>query len=289
MIFQHGIHILDALTVPTGETYEAAAGARVIITRSNGQCPVIENHGTLKNIWIGGTFTDAGVYAFDDSIYDGVTLFGYKQAINSGSHNRAQVINSRFVKCGDGDFYHPIYVSNPHTVGNGMTIADNLFVNCDGYSGHFWNDSLGGTHYNAFERNFINGLWGLAGRGNYNTFRDNIFWDVEQHALYLDTCESLVCNHNLFRACIPALLVNANGTIKNNAKCGGTLTPFGTGFDTYTKSELKQQKNIDVDTVNLACAALAVSFGQSVTALLNDATIEGNFTVLRNAVSAWTP
>lgn len=103
MIFQQGIYYMDSVAVPVGETWEGIG--RVIITRADGRPPSIENHGAFKNIMAGGMreTSKAGcaqVYPFDNSLWDGVTLFGYWGGINGGSHVSWKVKNSRFVNCG---------------------------------------------------------------------------------------------------------------------------------------------------------------------------------------------
>jgi hypothetical protein len=288
-----GIHTMDTVTVPVGETWEGQG--RVIITRADGKPPSVENHGTLKNVWVGGTretseIGGATISAFDNSVFDGVTLFGYYGGINGGSHINPRILNSRFVNCGGAAHYHPIYINNFNaTEGQGATIEDNLFVGGEGYPIHLYH----APNWNSVRRNFVGGgLRCVAVEGHHNTVRDNLFWsNAGDRCAWVaneNGCSNLVFNHNLFGAATTTHYLNypADSIVKNNWFVGDAY-PFGTNTKTLLKSELPEWIGITHNQIQVAVNALKYSFTLNPSLLLNDATIEPNFALLRGAVAEW--
>lgn len=295
MIYSHGIHYMDTLVVPAGQTYEAVPGARVIITKTNGLPPNIENHGTLKNIWCGGTRETqqgANVYAFDNSIFDGVTLFGYYGGINGGSHINPKMLNSRFVNCGTDLLYHPIYINNFNAQENeGAIIYDNIFIGCEGYPIHLYHS----PNYNDVQRNFVGGgLRCIAVEGHHNTIRDNIFWSNSEYAcvwLGNDNGGSyLTFNHNLFGAATTSHYLNLppNSIVKNNHFVGDAFQ-FGTSPKSIAKNKVQDYIGITHSEIMDIIENIKSTFNQNVNQLLVDNSIENLFGSLKAATLNWVP
>lgn len=292
-VFQSGVYVMDDVHVLTGETWESAPNARVIITRSNGYPPTVrlEDNSVLRNIWIGGARGgQAYIHPRHNAILDGVTVFGYNEAVNVADAKNVKIVNSRFVNTGDGLLLHPIYVNNAGAVeGEGTTVEDNIFIGGEGYPIHLYHS----PNWNSVRRNFVGGgMRCVAVEGYHNTVRDNIFWSNSDFACAWvgddNGTGSLVFKQNLFGAPSTSHWLDypSDSLVAKNWFVGDAYS-FGTQPHEIAKSELPTYIGVTHNTIQGAVNALKTSFAQTPAQLLADGTIESNFDIFKNAVEMW--
>lgn len=294
MIYQAGVYRQDNFIVPDGETWEAAPNACVIFTSPDGTPPslAIGKGATLRGIWVGGTReTVAGqsvMYLMDDAIADNCAFFGHYGGFIRGGQVRGAIRNCVFVGCGYGTHSHPIYISTvTPQAGDGIEIDNNLFLNCEGYAVHLWNDHLGGTHWNRVTRNFIHGFRGIVSKGHDNAIQNNVFWRTTSTHSYLEEGERLVWTQNLYHQGVyPYVLVmsSPDALIRNNAFVAPTPA-FGSSPDLYTRATINPIIG-RVAPINTAINELVAAFANAQSAQL-ELSIEPNIEFLRNVVSQW--
>lgn len=291
VIWQDGITYGETFIIPANTEWQAAAGARPILTRSNGYPPDVQlmDGATARGLWFGGTRGLANFWTGDDSTLDGNVIWGYFQAVNAGSHNRVTITNNRFVRNGRDPFDHPIYISNPHTAGNGVVIEDNLFVANEGYSIHLWNDALGGTHFNSVRRNFIGGAsFGIAARGDENKIRDNVIWSTTDLHLFSFDNDNGSFNHNFIGSeTIPALLMENDGTVINNNWFVQPAPLYGANPHKVKRIDVVNYLGVPAYQLDDTIESLDAAFSQSAIAIHANTQIETWFAILDTARENW--
>lgn len=292
--FPSGVYVYDSVRILAGDTWEASSGARVIITRADGYAPQvdIEDNGVLRNIWIGGNRgASTAIHPRHNVIIDGATFFGYTEGVNVADAKNVHIVNSRFVSDGDGLLLHPIYVNNFNAAeGEGTTIEDNTFIGGEGYPIHLYHS----PNWNSVRRNFVGGgMRCVAVEGHHNTIRDNIFWSNTDFACVwlgqVNGTSDLIFKQNLFGAPTMSHFLDypvGSQVIKNWFV--GDAYQFGTQTHQIAKSELPAYIGVTHNTIQGAVNALKASFTQTPAQLLNDATIEPNFDILKGAVEVWS-
>ena len=295
MILQAGIYTMDTVTIADGETLEGSG--RVIITRSDGKPPrvVVGAGATVRNVWIGGTkdTADNAIVALETgATLDNVTLFGYYGGIGCGTNHSQVIQNCRFVYCGTGLLYHPVYVANSAAgAGEGVLIQDNVFVGCEGYSIHLYH----GPNYCTLLRNFIaaNGH-GIAIEGNYNTAKYNIVWQN-----YTASCawlgqdngtSNLTFRQNLFGYATTTHFLDypADSKVGKNYFVEGAAAVFGNNPVIIARGMVDDYTGYTSVQLNKAVNNIKTSFNAPLTNLLTDASIESNFAVCKLAATNWS-
>ena len=295
MLFTSGIYQMDSVTIPVGETWEAAG--RVIITRSDGKPPsvYISSGATVRGIWFGGTRETSGgavVNIAQDAVFENCALFGYYGGFVIGdttNGHRAQIINSMFVNCGSGDYVHPIYLADwTGQPGDGMTIDGNLFLGCEGYSIHLWNDNYGGTHYHTVTRNFIGAAHkGIVSKGHDNLINRNVIWSTDSTHSYLSIGAGLKWTWNLYGAQVGQLLnqSDSDAVIRNNGFIAPTPT-FGKSPQVY--DNVRGLLGYSQASITNSVTALVAAFTQTPQALLIDTSIDTHRDKLRDVLAHWS-
>ena len=287
-----GIYTMDVVTVNAGETLEGVG--RVIITRADGTPPSVEigAGAVLRNVWIGGTRqtqNNAGMYLLDDATADGCVFFGHYGGFSVGGHVRGRVVGCAFVNVGAGDYYHPIYVSQPTAnAGDGCTISGNLFLGCEGYAVHLWNDSLGGTHYNNVSNNFIGACHrGIVSKGHDNIIARNVLWSTDSTHSFLSIGAALKWTWNLYGAQVGQLLnqSDSDAVIRNNGFIAPTPT-FGKSPQVY--DNVRTLLGYSQASITNSVTALVASFTQTPQALLIDTSIDTHKDKLRDVLAHWS-
>jgi hypothetical protein len=179
-----GIYTLNAalgdFSPPANTTITAAAGARVVITDSEGGPPNLAlNEGvTLRGLWMGGT-KDANEYAIEmgsDCVIDQCVLFNYRQGIGEGAGLRNTYTDNAFIDCGVAPLSHAVYISGddtPEGLRKDALLTGNLFVSCPSYSVHLFHRP---THCTVERNLFARSTWAMVDEGSGHVIRDNVFW-----------------------------------------------------------------------------------------------------------------
>ena len=193
------LHFGPAGTPTALTTFKAAAGARVIITTTNGN-PVdvtLEDFVRVDGLWFGGAQDYGvvkGVYGpIDHAISLGATngavigegkqivnstIWGYHSGIISGSTEYALIQNNRMLLNGADSLWHGIYISGNDNAGTGgasthIIIDNNTLIGGGGYGIHAWHI----THNLIVTRNFVAGHnWGSVLDGSNHLEANNFFW-----------------------------------------------------------------------------------------------------------------
>lgn len=297
LYFMDGIYELNSITLGkdgfTG-TYQAATGTRPVIVGVDGYPPAVyaRNDTTVSGLWFGGTKPAAvsgsrGVQSSKRSTWQDCTFFGYYGGIINGSDQHANIYRrNRFVNCGSGLYYHPIYVANLNSSqeSDGVLTEECIAVGCEGYSFHYYHEpSYGLAQYNLM----CDAKYGLALQGDEGgpvSGNRNILWTASDAPLY-DICSLGTCDHNVWRGCSKPL-AGGSGTFDTNYFVDPVPTS-GTNPVVWGEEDIVANFGDSSSNIDAAVSALEASFAESVATIQADATIETNFAVLKAVIDTW--
>jgi hypothetical protein len=314
-----GIYQQDTVAIQPGLFLKAVDGARPVVTQADNTPPTVDigAGARVEGVWFGGTkdtSPQTTIYAKNDAQIVGNTFFGYFGGVSEGTHYNNLYQSNRFVNGGGGGYYHDIYISAEHS---NAKIYDNLFVGGEGYKMHLWHYATGVD----MRRNFLaEYYYGTVLQHVSDSAVDNVFWN---HKPTPGAGQLLTVNigagtfvHNLFGN-------RTNGTGKwdqdlNNGILtadrlgligdrhtdtttwpgetvavgpyngdGHVLPAPGTNYTHYAVTDLPALLGYSEAQIDAACAALIAAFGQTIQQIHDDATIEGQFAILRAVVDAW--
>lgn len=305
-------------------TFIADTGAKPLITSSDDTpCSIhVHTNSIVDGLWFGGTrdtSVQVAVTHGDNVKFLRCTFFGYYGGIAEGGSVNNLYQYNRFVNCGGDGLSHDIYIS-----GNSYSsILDNIFVAGEGYKIHPWHSAANLTA----KRNFTaTGYHHVVLQNTTDIFEDNVLWSflppLYPYGLGTVNIGAGQFIHNLFGNKTSGtgkwdhqmnggendqgLTVDRCGYIGDryldtttwpgysvwvgpyNGPGPNVLPAPGTNYVHYDLEDLPGLIGYSETAVDNAVAALQTSFNQSLQTILNDSTIEGNFTILRNVVVAWT-
>jgi hypothetical protein len=299
--------------------YKAELGARPIITSTTNTPPNIfmGDYTRLDGLWIGGTRQTSDTADIFIGAEGGLisnwkqltncTFWGYYGGILSGSAQYALIQGNRFVQMGGGALFHPNYIANANTFPgpagtntNHIILDSNLFVaggdpnpavGGGGYAMHsFHNDRTGIMTRN---RVFGPGNWGSVFDGIGVLEANNFLWNTwhqdggsASSSRGIDTEYTTGSgvfinniNYNAYFNCancgISSITVNKNAFF-------GPDPAVGQNPVTLTGGQEAAQIGASATTINNAFAAIRSSFSATPSTILNDSTIETNFSALKN-------
>jgi hypothetical protein len=302
--------------------YRAAEGTRPVITSTDDTPPALNIYGKSKvsGLWIGGTrdtSSQTTIMVGDNVEIVNNTFFGYYGGIAEGGHTGNLYQSNRFVKCGGGGLYHDIYISNANSQAR---IYDNTHIGGEGYKIHLWHEADNVD----VQRNFCaEGYYQFVMQKLDQSAIDNVFWNHTPPAGSWFTVNIGVgtFTHNLFGHRTfgtskwdhqmnggendAGLTVDGLGLIGDrytdtttwegqsvgvgpyNGPGPNVLPAPGTNYTHYAIEDLPALLGYSEAQIDAAVAALIASFSADLATIRADATIEGNFAVLRAVVDAW--
>lgn len=297
-----GLYTMDAMTIPAGVTMRPATGARPIISHTDGKPPTVHlNAGaTLDGIWIGGAkaATERAITLNNGATVQNCTLFGYYGGIAEGGNTNHQFINNRFVECGTGEFYHDMYISEGHAA-NACTIQGNIFIGGEGYKVHLFNgvNNAYPSNVKVLNNFFGDVQWGVAVYGQGHTLQDNVLWScigIENALVTVNLDGTFDFDHNVIGLATTRIQYSgsAGQSADSNAIVDGAPAetandPLGTNLVVWQEADIVSNLGNSSANIQAAVDALEAAFAQTVQQVHDDATIEGHFTTLRNALNMW--
>lgn len=294
LILMDGIYTKDTLNTPSGITMQADTGARPIIVHSDGKPPAVNRSAgtTLTGLWFGGTrpANEVGSRTITNGAGGGFTdctFFGYINCIQNGSDAHGNIYRrNRFVNCGYGTYYHPLYIANMNSdeEADGVLSEENIMVGCEGFSVHYYHEPA----YGLAQYNFIgDGRYGLALQGDGSgpvSGNRNIIWTVSNSPLY-DICTLGSCDNNVFRGCSQPG-ASTGGTFDGNFFVDPVPTA-GTNPVVWDEDDIVSNFGDSSANIDAAIAVLETSFAASVATIQADSTIEANFATLKAVIDTW--
>lgn len=316
---QDGVYTRDTVTVLASVTLQAAEGARPVIVHSDGRPPAVSLWAgcTVSGIWFGGAkqAADRPFQMADNCTVTGNTFFGYYGGIVEGGHVNNLYQNNRFVNCGTGGLFHDIYISGDSS----SRIYDNIHIGGQGYKIHLWHSA---AHADVQGNFCADGYYEMVLQSTTSQAIDNIFWNHTPPASSWLTVflQKGTFTHNLFGhetfgtgkwdtqmnggdddlgLTVDSLGLIGDAYEDTTTWPGNTVTvgPFvgeghvlpapGTNYTHYALTDLPTLLGYSEAQIDAAIAALEESFAASVATIQADATIEGNFAILRACVDAW--
>lgn len=289
-----GVYILDVLNAQANVDISAVAGARPIVVHSDGGPPAVSigSNCEVSGIWFGGLrpASDVGARTIvmgQNSVVRDCTLFNYINGIQNGDNAHGNIYRrNRFVVCGYGAFYHPLYVANMNSSqqSDGVLSEENIMVGCEGFSVHYYHEPA----YGVAQYNFIGDAQdGLAVQGDDSgpvSGNRNIIWTASGSPLY-DIVSSGNCNNNVWRGCSQPSAGGA-GTFDNNYFVSPVPTA-GTNPVVWQEADVVTNLGNSSANIDAAISALETAFAQTVQQIHDDATIETNFATLKAVIDTW--
>jgi hypothetical protein len=272
---------------------QADTNTRPIITHQDGEPPAVSigSGVTAEGIWFGGLrpadeIDHRTIGISSNSIVRDCTLFGYINGIQNGDNAHGNIYRgNRFVNCGLGPFWHPLYVANMNSSlpEHGVLAEENIMVGCGGFSVHFYHEPA----YGLAQYNFIGDAdAGLALQGDASgpvSGNRNIIWGASGSPLY--HIADGTCDHNIWQGCAspdPGLY----GSFDNNYFVDPVATS-GTNPQVWQDADVVVNLGKSSAQIDAAIAALESAFAQTVQQIHDDATIETNFAILKSVIDTW--
>lgn len=308
--------------VPGNPTvYQAAPGARPIVTRTDSFPPYVNigDYVRIQGLWFGGNrntaanpqcFCTGGSPIGNGKEIIGNTFFNFVEGLSGGSLQNSIIQGNRFVGAGNYPTkQHSIYLSGNDGAGTGgasthIVVDDNIIIGGEGYGIQGWHE----VHNLIFTRNFIAGSnWGMVADGSDHIMANNFFWrekgdpGTTSWGLNLSGIRTLVFNNisgpsAWFNTGTVAVEPASGNAIENNAfNTVGLPTfwwnqPQGKNRVILTAGQEPAEIGISAVNIDAIMASLRSSFSQPPTLILNDSSIEGNFSFLSLAsVPAGSP
>ena len=310
-------------------TFQAAPGARPIITNTNGN-PVdiqILDYVRLDGLWMGG-IQDIGTYKgqygkIDHAISLGATspepigegkqvvnctIWGYRSGLISGSTENLLVQGNRFILDGNDGLDHGIYLSGGDGRGSGQSnhliVDDNILIGGEGYGIQSWHS----VHDAIYTRNFITQHhWGTVLDGADHLEANNFFWK-ETGSSTIDPWgawvpgNDIVFANNIMGPGAPLRVGvgGLNNRYSNNVfavwsrlfvnATAATYIPRGDGQVVLSQSQDIAKLGVSSEQdLDRAIAALQKSFSQPADAIYADKSIEANFAELHFKIAPGSP
>lgn len=299
-----GVYTLDTVTVSAGVTMQADTGARPVIVHSDGKAPQVHlnANATIDGVWFGGTkqTENRPLTLNNGATVKNCTFFGYYGCVSEGGNTNHLFEDNNFVNCGDGSLFHDLYISNNHAAG-GCIIRGNVHIGGEGYKLHLYNgvNAAYPSNVQATGNFYAAGQWGQAVYGSGHTVTKNVIWSVSQAGSQitatLDISSTFDWSENVIGLETAARFFGTPSegrTIDNNCIVDGAPADVA-GDDIGTNPHVWQEADIAANLgkssaqINAAISALETSFAGTVQQIHDDATIEGNFAILRAVVDAW--
>lgn len=292
-----GIYALDPATtvngyhinIPAGGTLKAAAGAKPIITRTDGYAPtvVVNSGATLEGCWIGGAKAAAPatpnqhVHVKPDCVVRYNTFFGFWECLGS-DFTRVHIYRNRFIECGSGVHYHSLYYTN-HDITQAEDeplIEENIFIGGEGYAIHFWHDPT----YGKVRGNFLGDvLCGMVIDGDNGTFQKNIVWSSTGIAVLAGTGS----NQTITDTLIGSLTGSVTSAVTNSY----FMSPkelTGTNPTQWTRLDLSTNLGVTTDQIREAIDGIRAVVVSSIADLrTKQAIADAHFATLQSLISAW--
>ena len=282
-----GVYVLPAgrvFSLPAKST--ARSTQRAIITGSDGYPPQINlnEKSVLSGIWFGGTKYPSEVGNFLNILDLNATItectfWGYSDCIAGNVGKNSVISKNRFVNCGYGGLYHDIYCSG----GTAGTISEGIHVGGSGYKIQLFHSPVGITIHANFMAGSLNG--DMAIQEGYDVITNNILWGPSVQYWNAGNCQF---DKNIFGVDRQAFYdVTLEGNIADgNVFCNGQTT-FGTNPQTWNTAAITANLGHTKAEIDTAISNLISKFGQTTQQIHDDATIETDFTVLRDVINAW--
>jgi hypothetical protein len=289
IILMDGTYVFSSLYNIT-KNMKADTGARPIITNEDGYPPsiAIGSGITVEGLWFGGLRpdTDAGARVVTmgaGSVVQDCTFFNYINAIQNGSDAHGNTFRrNRFVKCGYGLLAHPLYVANTNSTqeAQGVLSEENIMVGCEGYSVHYYHEPA----YGLAQYNFIgDALYGLALQGDADgpvSGNRNIIWGCENSPIYRWVVSG-TCDGNVWQGC------EQPNTPDDGNYFVDPVPTSGTNPHVWQEADVVANLGNSSANIDAAIAALESAFDGTVQEIHDDATVEGNFAVLKAVIDTW--
>jgi hypothetical protein len=301
IIVMDGTYTDDTVTLgKTGVslTIQADTGARPVFVHSDGEPPAVDrkSNTTVIGLWFGGArpASDVGSRTAVNGAGGGFTdctFFNYINGVQNGSDAHGNIYRrNRFVNCGSGAFYHPLYIANMNSIlpEHGVLSEENIMVGCEGFSVHYYHEPA----YGLAQYNFIGDAQdGLALQGDESgpvSGNRNIIWGATGSTLY-NICTTGNCDHNVFHGCpqppTPGGTINESRTFDNNYFHG--VTTNGSNPVTWQDADVETNFGKTPAQIDTAISALETAFGGTVQQIHDSATIETHFATLKAVIDTW--
>lgn len=297
VIVADGVYTLPGTSLIMGAdsaTIQAAAGAKPVITSSDGKPPYISlvSGTTLDGLWFGGTHdatADRPINLAPDVIIQNCTFFNYNQCLNVADTPRLQVLNNRFVNCGNDRFQHSIYITTPAgSAADGVLVQGNILIGGEGYHITLWHEPAYASIINNF---FGAARWALSVKGDHHTVQRNILWSATgyapellgQYIAYGPT--NLTYDHNIINVITFNNEPDYPPGMDSNIFVDGH-NEFGSNITEWALTDVLPNLGISNADLDTAVSTLQTSFMADITTIRADATIETNFALLVGALAA---
>jgi len=295
-------------TSPTNMTlWTADPGVRIIFTSTTNTPPTINlpSYFQLDGVWLGGTRIEnpTGIFMGGSPISRYVwvtncTIFGYHDGLEVGSAEYYLIQGDRFVNTGGGTFDHSIYASgNDNHDGTETNHGIIDYILCVAGGGGYCIHCFPANKSMIVTRNgiFGPGSWGVAAYGKAFLIANNFAWRGYQGTgldapvttiginTNIDISTNSIVENNIVGRDSGTFMRGDLFTVTTNASIDGSIYGCPGCVNTIALSSADNAANVGLSTtaIDNAVAALKASFAQDLTTILNDATIETNFAILR--------